>query len=397
MKEMKNISACALPTCSKFTSTMDDDRKDSERMKYTPNSPKAKTPSLIEKLQSMIAPSQTTMTAQPVKVRLINGWQDVTFDKMNIVICNYLYDHQSANHQMWKELERITTLRREYLFYAMCCAVSALLFRNDLLTLLYCVVALVFPAICTIVVLSTENLEGARLWLEYWAIYGLITSVGKTLKREHTVVKIALGNSFFVQAREGFRKGSLKKEAYSCAINVRKQFPVDSIALETNFYHQMRPPYGLRCSYSAANMICILAEMYPEADCSRYRTNRPNFYIYGIVLGSQKSLAHNTIALLRKFKCQKFNNLPYKYPEEGDLPEQRVQRSRPFEHVGIDYFVYKENHMKTNKLVAVNKIRLEGEDERFLLNFFILFFCTVKIGVFNFVKVASFVFRVLPL
>ncbi|KAE9416267.1 hypothetical protein Angca_000914 [Angiostrongylus cantonensis] len=157
------------------------------QMKYSSSSPKAKTPSFIEKVQSLIAPvTETTMTTQPVKVRLINGWQDVTFEKMNIVICNYLYDHQSANHQMWKELEKITTLRREYLFYGMCCAVSALFFRNDLLTLLYCVVALVLPAICTIVALSTENLEGARFWLEYWAIYGLITSVGKTLKSHGT-------------------------------------------------------------------------------------------------------------------------------------------------------------------------------------------------------------------
>ncbi|KAK6736298.1 hypothetical protein RB195_019150 [Necator americanus] len=32
------------------------------------------------------------------------------------------------------------------------------------------------------------------------------------------------------------------------------------------------------------------------------------------------------------------NNLPFKYPEMKDLPDRRVQRARPFEHVGIDYF-----------------------------------------------------------
>ncbi|KAK6743848.1 hypothetical protein RB195_010883 [Necator americanus] len=36
--------------------------------------------------------------------------------------------------------------------------------------------------------------------------------------------------------------------------------------------------------------------------------------------------------------CQKMNNLPFKYPEMEDLPDRRVQRARPFEHVGIDYF-----------------------------------------------------------
>ncbi|EPB69630.1 Pao retrotransposon peptidase [Ancylostoma ceylanicum] len=36
--------------------------------------------------------------------------------------------------------------------------------------------------------------------------------------------------------------------------------------------------------------------------------------------------------------CQKFNNLAYKYPEQGDLPSRRVTRSRPFAHIGLDYF-----------------------------------------------------------
>ncbi|KIH64176.1 hypothetical protein ANCDUO_05517 [Ancylostoma duodenale] len=36
--------------------------------------------------------------------------------------------------------------------------------------------------------------------------------------------------------------------------------------------------------------------------------------------------------------CQKLNNLPYRYPDMDDLPERRVQRIRPFEHIGIDYF-----------------------------------------------------------
>ncbi|VDM55653.1 unnamed protein product [Angiostrongylus costaricensis] len=36
--------------------------------------------------------------------------------------------------------------------------------------------------------------------------------------------------------------------------------------------------------------------------------------------------------------CQKMNSLPYKYPPMIDLPERRVGRSRPFEHVGVDYF-----------------------------------------------------------
>ncbi|XGW03187.1 hypothetical protein V3C99_014858 [Haemonchus contortus] len=36
--------------------------------------------------------------------------------------------------------------------------------------------------------------------------------------------------------------------------------------------------------------------------------------------------------------CQKFNNLPYRYPEMTDLPEKRVTRSWPFKNIGLDYF-----------------------------------------------------------
>ncbi|VDK40164.1 unnamed protein product [Cylicostephanus goldi] len=37
-------------------------------------------------------------------------------------------------------------------------------------------------------------------------------------------------------------------------------------------------------------------------------------------------------------RCKRFNGLPYKYPEMSDLPSRRVQQTRPFEHIGIDFF-----------------------------------------------------------
>uniref|UniRef100_A0A7I4XT07 Integrase catalytic domain-containing protein n=1 Tax=Haemonchus contortus TaxID=6289 RepID=A0A7I4XT07_HAECO len=37
-------------------------------------------------------------------------------------------------------------------------------------------------------------------------------------------------------------------------------------------------------------------------------------------------------------KCRRFNALPYQYPESTDLPDRRVLRSRPFEHIGLDFF-----------------------------------------------------------
>ncbi|KAK6761280.1 hypothetical protein RB195_022368 [Necator americanus] len=45
-----------------------------------------------------------------------------------------------------------------------------------------------------------------------------------------------------------------------------------------------------------------------------------------------------TSVIRRCVACQKFNNLPFKYPEQPVLPSRRIQRSRPFAHVGLDYF-----------------------------------------------------------
>lgn len=42
--------------------------------------------------------------------------------------------------------------------------------------------------------------------------------------------------------------------------------------------------------------------------------------------------------IIRKcLQCQRFNNLPYRYPTQGDLPKERVIWSAPFQHVGLDY------------------------------------------------------------
>lgn len=50
-------------------------------------------------------------------------------------------------------------------------------------------------------------------------------------------------------------------------------------------------------------------------------------------------LRQQSKTLIQKcIKCKRFNGLPYRYPELTDLPERRVQRSQPFEHIGLDFF-----------------------------------------------------------
>lgn len=55
------------------------------------------------------------------------------------------------------------------------------------------------------------------------------------------------------------------------------------------------------------------------------------------VLHSQDSLTIDETGF-KSIVCQKFNNLSYKYPLQGDLLTERVIRAHSFENVRIDYF-----------------------------------------------------------
>ncbi|KAK6735966.1 hypothetical protein RB195_018932 [Necator americanus] len=37
-------------------------------------------------------------------------------------------------------------------------------------------------------------------------------------------------------------------------------------------------------------------------------------------------------------RCRRFNGFPYTYPEMSDVPAQRIQKTRPFENIGLDFF-----------------------------------------------------------
>lgn len=53
------------------------------------------------------------------------------------------------------------------------------------------------------------------------------------------------------------------------------------------------------------------------------------------------------MAIRRCIPCQKFNNLPFRYPNVEDLPTRRVVQTRPFNHIGLDMFG--PLHLKGNR------------------------------------------------
>uniref|UniRef100_A0A7I4YF56 Transmembrane protein n=1 Tax=Haemonchus contortus TaxID=6289 RepID=A0A7I4YF56_HAECO len=155
------------------------------KMTYTAHSPEERPPSIIERLRTAIS-SAPENSEEPVKVRLINGWHDVTWEKINIVVCNFLYDRKTEHHKRWKELEQIVGIRREHLFCGACLVFIAAVLRQNPLVVMHSLAVLAFPAICTIVVLEDENMEGAKFWMKYWIVYGLTTSIGRAFKRSST-------------------------------------------------------------------------------------------------------------------------------------------------------------------------------------------------------------------
>ncbi|KAK6049016.1 hypothetical protein COOONC_13479 [Cooperia oncophora] len=69
----------------------------------------------------------------------------------------------------------------------MCFIIFLIILRRDPLAVVYCSVVLLCPAVCTILVLSDERLDGARFWLEYWIVYAVITSLGRAFKRSYAI------------------------------------------------------------------------------------------------------------------------------------------------------------------------------------------------------------------
>ncbi|EPB65880.1 zinc knuckle, partial [Ancylostoma ceylanicum] len=48
-------------------------------------------------------------------------------------------------------------------------------------------------------------------------------------------------------------------------------------------------------------------------------------------------------------QCRRLNALPYPYPDMTDLPQQRVIRSHPFQHIGLDFFDLPSTHLEAGK------------------------------------------------
>ncbi|KJH40158.1 hypothetical protein DICVIV_13912, partial [Dictyocaulus viviparus] len=99
-----------------------------------------------------------------------------------------------------------------------------------------------------------------------------------------------------------------------------------------DFPFDTREPILLMARTKLAEIIVNEGHLPYHCSSSQTMANvRQKFWIPKLRQMAQK-------VIRRCVACQKMNNLPYKYPNMDDLPEFRVRRTRPFEHVGIDYF-----------------------------------------------------------
>ncbi|KAK6744971.1 hypothetical protein RB195_011589 [Necator americanus] len=78
----------------------------------------------------------------------------------------------------------------------------------------------------------------------------------------------------------------------------------------------------------------IVQEAHTGLHCGIAHTTanvRQNYWI--------PKLRQLTRSVIRKcLPYQEFNNFPFVYPDMQDVPECRIRRTRPFEHIGIDFF-----------------------------------------------------------
>ncbi|CAD6192102.1 unnamed protein product [Caenorhabditis auriculariae] len=156
---------------------------------------------LFARLASYIAP---TTEAQPVReaqrMQLINCWADVEPRKLNIIICNYLYDENahSGRSAMWAEMERATSMRRESILYTGIAAVFLVLLAQDAVGMVLVLMTLLFPAAATILALLppsaqaapapmhpseiSERMQTLTFLMRYWTIYGIFLTLEKAVE-----------------------------------------------------------------------------------------------------------------------------------------------------------------------------------------------------------------------
>ncbi|VDL83577.1 unnamed protein product [Nippostrongylus brasiliensis] len=213
---------------------------------YHADSPEKKSKSFIERLYAALISPLSDTEPHPIKVRLINGWHDFTSEKINIVVCNFLYDKTSRSHKMWKELETITGFRREHLFYALCAIFCYLLIQGNSLPVVYSLVVLVFPAVCTLLALNDQQLEGAIFWLKYWVVYAMITTLGRVVKRCAAIKQMFQFNE---------RPLSLEEQEYPLAYGIIVYMNAVQILFELAAFYHPQNEYCIAVSGSAEEYV----------------------------------------------------------------------------------------------------------------------------------------------
>uniref|UniRef100_A0A7I4Y532 Integrase catalytic domain-containing protein n=1 Tax=Haemonchus contortus TaxID=6289 RepID=A0A7I4Y532_HAECO len=145
------------------------------------------------------------------------------------------------------------------------------------------------------------------------------------------------------------------REAKKCIIKDHQKAMVDEHRINSQKDLNIKPDHDgiLRC-YGRLEHAAIL----PSANTPIFivpKTALARLIIWEAHLQYHQGVAH-TMAIVRGsfwipklrqqvsqiirscLPCQKLNNLPFRYPDMEALPKARVQRTRPFEHVGLDYF-----------------------------------------------------------
>ncbi|PIO68031.1 hypothetical protein TELCIR_10198, partial [Teladorsagia circumcincta] len=303
-----------------------------------------------------------TTACEPVKERLIKGWQDFTGENINIVVRNFLYDDKNEQYERWRKLEKVSGLRREYFFYGVCFLVFLVILRQDPLVVVHSLVVLICPAVCTMLVLSEERLDGARFWLEYWIVYAVMTTLGRAFKRFVKVLLLHIYNSLYICVKSSDGKGvfitiktTINDFVYDWSISLLKSFQSAIGVPHNERYNNMwlraetfsvfvlsRIIGGL----SKANVnvaTAIVSDVYKPEDHPKGMALIGISYSVGFLIGPMFGAYFSTVA--PKTKVEDINRRASQLVSPQELfrfsaVDAPIAKKHEMQKIGIIYFIY---------------------------------------------------------
>uniref|UniRef100_A0A1I7UQH8 Receptor expression-enhancing protein n=1 Tax=Caenorhabditis tropicalis TaxID=1561998 RepID=A0A1I7UQH8_9PELO len=111
------------------------------------------------------------------KKHLMTSWDDVDFVKLNMLVCNILYE-QNSYEPLITEIERVVGRRREHCFYGVLSAAVVLILLHDAIGAMTAFMTLIIPTFMTVTAISSSlEKEYQDFSIRYWTVYAVFVTI----------------------------------------------------------------------------------------------------------------------------------------------------------------------------------------------------------------------------